>query len=153
MTEPQEKVFKGWLSIRNVEEPEHEYILEAQALHLDNVPFTETLEEFTGKVVSIRYYCSDKEISLEEAQEAFVNHLVGRSFIRFSIHFSELSGFLWMDEDFRIGGHDYLQEMKGHIGKYLILIIRKEETPNGGTPDQLDQYPGQSYLVFQSLQP
>lgn len=77
-----------------------------------------------NKNLTISYYISDKEKTLEEAKEGFIKSLFGISSGVYSDHYSEITGYLWTDEDLQIGGHDLLGELGCYEGKYCNLIVR-----------------------------
>lgn len=87
-------------------------------------PLAEEFEDsIANRNVKARYYISDKEVTLEEAEQYFVRRLFGEIRVKYSVAYSEITGYLWTNEDIIIGGHDLLEELKSHVGKYLILII------------------------------
>lgn len=75
------------------------------------------------KTVSVRYWITDKETSKEQAQEEFLKKLMGIAECDFGAQYSEHSGYLWTDEECKIGGHDLISELKNYAGKWLILEI------------------------------
>lgn len=87
-------------------------------------PLADLLEcEIKNVRVNVRYFVTDKEVSLDEAQGQFLKNLMGIADVKFQSYYSEYTGYLWTDEDIIIGGHDLLEELKGYDGKYLILLI------------------------------
>lgn len=99
---------------------EHDY-----AVSVNDEILAEKLEPIIDeKQVSVRYWiCADK-MSQEEANEAFQLHLFGgKASALYSPIYSEITGYLWTDEELRVGGHDLLKELDSFIGKYLILEI------------------------------
>jgi hypothetical protein len=75
-------------------------------------------------IVSVRYLVSDEPIPEDKIEEAVVRHFYGPSDIKYSIHYSEITGYLWTDENLIVGGHDLLEELKSYIGKYLHLEFK-----------------------------
>jgi hypothetical protein len=87
-------------------------------------PFAEELEDkIHGKKVSVRYWIADCECTKEEAQKAAFKHLFGVVSADFCARYSEITGYLWTDEGCVIGGHDLIDELKSHIGKWLFLEV------------------------------
>lgn len=115
----EEKIYTGFL--RHGSNGEDFELL----MHNDEI-LAETLEEIHCKMVTVRYYISDKEVTLEEAQKAHLLTVMGAAYVEYEMHYSEITGYLWTDEELQIGGHDLMEELKSHIGKYLILIITIE---------------------------
>ena len=90
-------------------------------------PLAEELEWMGRKTVTVRYWITDKPATKEEAQEDFIGKIVGRAESKFGSHYSELTGYLWTDEDLKVGGHDLIAELRSNVGKWLILEV--EATP------------------------
>jgi hypothetical protein len=91
-------------------------------------PIAEVLQEdIAGKQVTARYWITDKEATKEEAQEDFVKKLMGIADCDFGSHYSEITGYLWTDEEIKIGGHDLIEELKSYVGQWLILEVDVHE--------------------------
>ena len=91
-------------------------------------PLAEELcDKIANKFVSIRYYVSNVEITLEQAEEYFIRQLYGEVDAEYEMIYSETTGYLWTNEELKVGGHDLLEEFKSFIGKYLILIAEIDE--------------------------
>lgn len=87
-------------------------------------PLAETLmDDICSTIVTVRYYVSTKIVTLEEAQEDFINQLIGVIDVDYATFYSEYTGYLWTDEKIVIGGHDLLDELRSYVGKYLILVV------------------------------
>ena len=88
----------------------------------DERPFAEIFEEeLQGKQVTVRYWVSDQKTfreDLELAQIAIANGLVDAEF---GHAYSDMTGYLWTDEECMVGGHDLLQELESYVGKWLFL--------------------------------
>jgi hypothetical protein len=79
--------------------------------------------DISGKNVSARYWVCDKEMTKDQAQKSFLTSLMGMAHVDFGPYYSEVTGYLWTDEEIKIGGHDLLAELKSYAGKWLILEI------------------------------
>jgi hypothetical protein len=87
-------------------------------------PLAEELgDTIRNKNVTARYWITDKQATYEEALEDFVKMVSGCSETRFGSRYSELTGYLWTDEECKVGGHDLIDEFKSNVGKWLILEI------------------------------
>ena len=73
--------------------------------------------------VSVRYWLTDREVTLEEAQREAVEQILGKTDIDWGAHYSELTGYLWTDEEFKVGGHDMIERLRSALGKYLHLEV------------------------------
>ena len=83
----------------------------------------ELQQKIARKIVSIRYWITDKQVSKEAAQEQFIQTLCGRADSRFKSQYSEITGYLWTDEFCKVGGHDLIQILKTHVGNWLHMEI------------------------------
>lgn len=80
--------------------------------------------------MSIRYWISDKICTREEAEEAFVRTCMGDATVDFRVHCSDLTGYLWTDEELNVGGHDLLKELRSFAGKkWCILEVDARDEP------------------------
>ena len=127
---PYTKLFSGWIALRN--EGEAYDILfvggtkSSWLSNEDNRPLAERVQDLMmshGDFLSIRYWVSDKEQPLEEVQEEFLMELMGAANADYGHHYSELTGYLWTDEELMVGGHDLLKELKSHKDRFLHLEI------------------------------
>ena len=51
--------------------------------------------------------------------------VMGDANVDLQSRYSEITGYLWTDEDLNVGGHDLLAELKGHVGKWLIMEVEE----------------------------
>jgi len=86
-------------------------------------PLAEELQWMCGKNVTVRYWLTDKQATKEAANEDFIKQLVGDARVKFLTRYSEITGYLWTDEELNIGGHNLIDELKGSVGKWLILEV------------------------------
>lgn len=113
------KTYKGLLSLHSWGEADDILFLSS----LEG-PFAEELEyDISGKMVTARYWITDIPMPKSEAQDYFIRKLVGDADVEFGSHYSEVTGYLWTDEECNVGGHDLIEEFKSYVGKYLILEV------------------------------
>ena len=86
-------------------------------------PLSRELEDITKKKVTCRYWITDQQTTRDDAQERFLRTLMGEADVQYEPRYSEITGYLWTDEDLNIGGHDLLAELCSSVGKWLILEI------------------------------
>jgi hypothetical protein len=93
-------------------------------LSSEREPLAEVLDgQIRKKQVTVRYWITDKPCSREEAIEDHARQLIGIADTRFDVHYSEITGYLWTDQECKIGGHDLIGELEDSAGKWLILEI------------------------------
>lgn len=112
------KTYEGLLCLHNRGE-------ESNVLFLSSLsdPIAEELYWIYNKKVTARYWVSDKPCTREEVIDATIPTVMGIGEVKFRSHYSEYTGYLWTDEELKIGGHDLLSELKSHVGKWLILDL------------------------------
>ncbi len=100
-------------------------------LKCDNEYLVESVEyDFKkGDKVFVRYYLSDKEITLEQANTALIIKTCGGNIDALEFILDAYSEYTIMDykEELKVGRHDLFEELRDYEGKYLILIIEKQE--------------------------
>ena len=113
------KTYQGQLSLKAYDETD-----EALFISSSDEPLAALLEEdISGKMVSVRYWITDKEVGRDAAQEEFLMSLMGAADCEFGAHYSEVTGYLWTDQEIKIGGHDLLHELESYVGEWLILEV------------------------------
>lgn len=94
-------------------------------LHNQKEPLAEILQdEISDEIVSVQYWITDQKCTRDEAQEQFLKKLYGSADVEFESHYSDITGYLWTDENICIGGHDLLSELTSNLDKWLILEIK-----------------------------
>lgn len=121
----QTETYSGLVDVRNHGESEDVVFLddEDSGSVLRDRPLTLLLEDIKGKRVSVRYWVSDRPCTPDDAMAQFVGQLDGVADVSWCVAYSEITGYLWTTQDLNIGGHDLLEEIESHKGKWLILQI------------------------------
>lgn len=121
-------VVKGWLkAYENYEGEECLWLDVSKDGEEHDKTLTEKLDFLCDKRATVRYYTCDKEFEEDRADEYFIRSYYGDVYCDYSMHYSEYTGYLWTDEELRIGGHDLLQELYSHVGEYILIIAEVEE--------------------------
>jgi hypothetical protein len=76
-----------------------------------------------GHYTTVRYFASPSEFLENEAAERFIRALYGTVKAEYAVAYSEITGYLWTTDDFKVGGHDMIQELKSYLGQYLQLEV------------------------------
>lgn len=77
--------------------------------------------------VSVRYAISTTGIwpeTLGEVAADELSLLEGKSESVYGAQYSEITGYLWTDEEAKVGGHDLIAMLENNIGKYLWMEVR-----------------------------
>lgn len=114
--------FTGWITVEDCGDSDDILFVSD---HMDDEvePFAEMLEFMHRKNVTVRYWIANEKCSVLQASEDFIATLMGRAEVKYGARYSEITGYLWTDEDLNVGGHDLIAELKSNVGKYLILQV------------------------------
>jgi hypothetical protein len=85
------------------------------------------------KQVSIRYWTSEKELDDDAIKQKAVEEILGLIDAKYRARFSEVTGYLWTDENFKVGGHDMLARLTSEIPRFLLLEMTVHEYKENGS--------------------
>lgn len=86
----------------------------------------EILEGYHGEQVFACYAFSPEPITPDRLRDLAILSAEGVVDARLSGYYSEITGWLWLDEDGTIGGHDLVDIFSQHEGEYGALVIGRE---------------------------
>jgi hypothetical protein len=87
-------------------------------------PIADVLQsEISRKLVNVQFWISDIALTKAELKSELVRKLYGEAEVEYIQHYSDYTGYLWTDEELKVGGHDLLAELRGYEGKYIYLEI------------------------------
>lgn len=87
--------------------------------------------EIFGPYATVRYFVADEERTAEQLTENLVRQLVGDVDAIYDDVYSEITGYLWTDEEIKVGGHDLLYELQTYKGRFVHLEIEwSKEQPD-----------------------
>jgi hypothetical protein len=87
-----------------------------------------------GRFLSVRYWTASAPESDKAMEEGAIRAILGEGDARFGHAYSEITGYLWTDEEINVGGHDLLEELRSQEGRYCLLEIsysRAQGTTDG----------------------
>lgn len=76
-----------------------------------------------GEFLSVRYYVAPERFEPEFVTEAVAMLMAGEGYANVGHAYSEVTGYLWTNEEIEVGGHDLMAELNHHKGKFLDLEI------------------------------
>lgn len=77
-----------------------------------------------GHRVDVAYWVADQPATLDELQQRWTIHTLGGELdAEWNVRYSDVTGYLFTDEELKVGGHDLLAELTSHVGKYIHLRI------------------------------
>lgn len=83
--------------------------------------------EWGRSFATIRFYINEVAINPETVKEEFIQQFYGGVESKYYHRYSELTGYLWTEEGFEVGGHDLIKILLSNIGKYIHLEIELEK--------------------------
>ena len=94
-------------------------------------PLADAVYECTGygrDTVTVSYHITDKPHTGEELTAMVIAKICGVNLsgdltAKYGHRYSEMTGYLWTDEKFQVGGHDVLAELATYWGKWCHLIL------------------------------
>jgi hypothetical protein len=129
--------YRGVLAVRDHGEAMDILFLDDAAGNYDD-PLAEAISddlERCGRYASVRYWTAEVPLPDDALIESAVRAVLGEADARYKSAYSEVTGYLWTDEDINVGGHDLLEELKAQAGRYLLLEIGYSKTvPMPGMP-------------------
>ena len=99
----------------------------------EHEPLAETISddlERHGRYASVRYWTADAPMGDNEIAESAIRAMLGAADAQYSARYSDVTGYLWTDEDINVGGHDLLEELKAQAGRYALLEIGYSRDPS-----------------------
>lgn len=126
----EKKIYKGML-IRGTNGEEDNLLVLLKNYRADAGPLADVIKDDIqsyGDFLTVRYYISSEELSPHKLQEEHLKTLIGIGDAQYSVHYSEITGYLWTDEEITVGGHDLLEELKSYLGKWLWMEIEYNES-------------------------
>ncbi|EPZ47717.1 hypothetical protein [Alicyclobacillus acidoterrestris] len=128
-----EYTFAGWLHVRDYGEAMDVLMLDTgHRDYYNGDPLAKRLQDELDLpcTASVRYYITKSSMTLEQAQEAYIRqyYRYGDVDAKYIDRYSEITGYLWTDEELNVGGHDLLSELRTYGGKYLILVVEVGDT-------------------------
>lgn len=129
-------VFRGW--IMEGSDGDHDNAL-FLVNHLERLryesPLTKRVYETCGygrSPITLAYHITDAPATDEDlvmlvALMASGGGITGDKDIDYGHRYSELTGYLWTDDKFVVGGHDMNVELRSHMGKWCTLRITVHE--------------------------
>lgn len=91
----------------------------------DGVPLASWADKtICSKKVTLRYYISDSPITNpSECLQEYIERCMGKTYATFHGVYSELTGHLWTDQKFTVGGHDMIKVLESNLNKYIHMEI------------------------------
>ena len=94
----------------------------------DNIVLAEFFENnLDKKEVYIRYYITDEYLPTEKIEENFIKKISGTVNATIYPVYSDITGYLWTEENIKINGHNLFEEINNYEGKYLDMVIEVKD--------------------------
>lgn len=91
-------------------------------------PFTQVWnDDFQERQqVSVKYWISETEKTREQLQENHLLCISGATEADYGDRGSDVTGYLWTDQDLTVGGHDLFKELNDKAGKFIYMEVSYE---------------------------
>lgn len=92
----------------------------------DGFAFSKEMESRCGwldRYASIQMLTGDTPIDMDHIDETKIVSMEGITQSDYYHRYSDYSGYLWTEEEFKCGGHDLLKILEGNMGKYIHIEI------------------------------
>ena len=76
-----------------------------------------------GDLLTVRYFITDEECPADKLDEELLKTLLGKGSATYSMGYSEITGYLWTNQNLRVGGHNLLNELWDRVGKWIHMEI------------------------------
>ena len=89
-------------------------------------PFSKNLEDICGwahKYASIQMLTGKTPIDMDHIDETKIVSMMGEVDSKYYHRYSDYTGYLWTEEEFKCGGHDLLKILESHLGEYIHIEI------------------------------
>ena len=88
--------------------------------------FSKNLEDICGwvhKYASIQMLTGKTPIDMDHIDETKIVSMMGEVDSKYYHRYSDYTGYLWTEEEFKCGGHDLLKILESHLGEYIHIEI------------------------------
>lgn len=90
----------------------------------ESTPFAELFDEkFNRKIVSVRYWISEKEMEKQQLTEEHLKSISGAVDATYYSRYSDYTGYLSTEQGAKVGGHNLLSELSFNMGKFIYMEI------------------------------
>lgn len=92
----------------------------------DGFAFSKEMESRCGwhdRYASIQMLTGDTPIDMDHIDETKIVSMEGITESEYYHRYSDYTGYLWTEEEFKCGGHDLLKILEGNMGKYIHIEI------------------------------
>jgi hypothetical protein len=99
---------------------------EVKEIVVDSFPFTKEMEDKCGwknNYASIQMLTGDTPIDMEHIDETKIASMEGDVKSVYYHVYSDYTGYLWTEEEFKCGGHDIPKILQSHLGEYIHMEI------------------------------
>lgn len=93
---------------------------------VDSFPFTKEMAEkcgWFGSFANIQMLTGDTPIDIDHIDETKIVSMMGEVDSKYYHRYSDLTGYLWTEEEFKCGGHNIPQILQSHMDEYVHMEI------------------------------
>lgn len=89
-------------------------------------PLTKKMEdkiEWMHHYASVMFVTGDTPIDPTKVEETIIQSYYGEVDSAYHHRYSDCTGYLWTDEEFKVGGHDIIKILGNYVGEYIHMEI------------------------------
>lgn len=98
---------------------------EEDALCVGSVKLAQQMERFLLGRVHVAYGFGEELVLPRDMLDAAIKQATGEVDAHLMARYSEVTGFLWMEEAAKVGGHDLLEIFEANEGLYGALVVQR----------------------------
>lgn len=95
-------------------------------VHVHDEELGDWMKQFVGKCVTVRYWINDRALeTVEECIERTLEMEFGQGAVlaKCDHQYSEITGYLYTNEDAKVGGHDLIRELSSYEKKFVLMEV------------------------------
>jgi len=89
-------------------------------------PLTKEMEDLLGwgvNFASVRFVTADVPVDPTTVEEKIIESYYGGAKAEYYHRYTDLTGYLWTNEGFEVGGHDIPKILENYVGQYIHMEI------------------------------
>ncbi len=100
---------------------------EGETIGIGGEPLAKILENFQRRRVHVTFAFSETFLLPRDLLVLSIAQAMGEVEAKLAPVYSELTGFLYVEDEGKVGGHDLLRIFSQHEGEYGCIVVQKSE--------------------------
>lgn len=95
--------------------------------------------QYADEPVNVGFAFYDQLITPEILLESSIAQAVGEVEAHLYARYSDITGFLWLNQEAKVGGHDLLKIFEAHLGEYGALVVSHDPIDLGMLAEEYEE--------------